>query len=142
MLRLRKSLVQLLLLMTVAPPFIGAGQRPIPGPTPSAELFGYYRRYPDRYLRISDQSWVYDSQRQSAVHSLTLTNVATAPYYYIQMRFTYLSASGKRMHSRVVQVLEGISAFGKKRLEVKLKNLPKEPDQVLVTIESARIILY
>jgi len=117
-------------------------RRPLPGPSPSAQLFGYYRKYPDRYLRISEQSWKYDSRRGVATHSFTLRNVATVPYYYIQVRFTYQTPKGKTVHTQVVQVLEGIATLGRKQIRTAVKGVPLEATQALVTIEHARIILY
>jgi hypothetical protein len=140
MLGLKKAQLLTLLLMTAWPAIVGL-QRPVPGPTPAEQQFAYYRRYPDRYLRISDHTWKYDTVRGFAVHSMTLKNVATLPYYYVQMRFTYLSASGRTIHSQVVQALEGIAAVSQKKIQVKVKGAPIEPEQVVVTIESARIIL-
>ena len=138
----RKALLSVILLMAAAPALPRIDQRPLPGPSPSDQLFGYYRRYPERYLRISEQSWKYDPRRRSAAHSFTLSNVATVPYYYIQVRFTYQDSSGKTLQSKVVQVLEGIAALGKKRIRAGVKGVPKEAEQVVVSIESARIILY
>lgn len=140
--RFRAARLLLLLLMITAPAYPRIDQRPVPGPSPSAQLFGYYRRYPERYLRISEQSWKLDPVRGSAVHSFTLKNVATAPYYYIQVRFTYLDANGKTLLTRVVQVLEGIAGLGKKQIRTEVKHVPGKADQAVLTIEAARIILY
>ncbi len=138
----RNALLTLILVATAAPALPYIDQRPLPGPSLSAQLFGYYRRYPERYLRISEQSWRYDPIRHSASHSFTLSNFATAPYYYIKVRFTYQDSNGKTLHSRVVQVLEGIAAVRKKQIKVEVKGVPHQATQVVVGIESARIILY
>ena len=137
----RKVRLLLLLLIAAAPGHPGMAQRPMPGPTPAEQQFAYYRRYPDRYLRISDHTWKYDTVRAAAVHSMVLRNVATLPYYYIQLRFTYLSPSGKTVHSQVVQALEGIAAFSRKKIQVRVKGAPFGAEQVVVTVEGARIIL-
>lgn len=138
----QKALLSVILLMTAAQAHPRIDQRPWPGPSPSAQLFGYYRKYPERYLRISEHSWKYDRLRRSAAHSFTLSNVATLPYYYVRVRFTYQASSGKALQSRVVQVLEGIAALGKKQIRAEVKGVPDEAEQVVVSIESARIILY
>ena len=132
----------LLLLITMAPAHPAIDQRPMPGPSPSAELFGYYRRYPERYLRISEHTWRFDPSRSSAIHSFTLKNVATAPYYYIHVRFTYVDAVGKVLHTREVQVLQGIAGLGTKQIRTEVKGAPGKAERAVLTIESARIILY
>ena len=58
-------------------------------PDPAAQLLNYYRKYPERYIRITDETWKYDQRAHSALHSLTLKNTASASYYGIEVRFEY-----------------------------------------------------
>jgi hypothetical protein len=139
---LRNALLSVVLLLNLAPAQLRAEQRPMPGPSPSAQLFGYYRKYPERYLRISEQSWKFNPLDRSALHSFTLRNLAIVPYYYIRVRFTYQDSSGKTRGSQVVQVLEGLAALRAKRVNARVKSVPSEAAQVLVSIETARVILY
>lgn len=74
---------------------------------PQAQLMQYYKQYPDRYIRVSKESWKYTSVSRMAVHSFTLNNTATVPYCEVEMKFSYQDDDGKTL-ATMTQVIPGI----------------------------------
>ena len=92
-------------------------QKPPAQPT----ILDYYRQYPDRYISIDDETWVYDAGTQTASHSFTLRNLAVSAYKEIEIRFTYGSAAGKTLMTRDVKIpgaLQGQGTLSIKKLKV------------------------
>lgn len=109
-------------------------------PDPQAQLLEYYRRYPDRYILVSNQTWKYDFVVRAAVHSFTLQNKATVGYCDIEVSFNYQSASGKTIQTQVVKVqgiLEALRTLDARR--VKVKRAPDTAEAVLVGVVKATV---
>ncbi len=64
----------------------------------------YYHQYPESYIRISREDWVYIRRSGSARHSLTLKNSAPVSYSSIALQFDYESPTGKVLKSQVVEI--------------------------------------
>ena len=109
-------------------------------PDPQTQLLEYYRRYPDRYILVSNQSWKYDHLARAAVHSFTLRNTATVGYCDIEMSFNYQTASGRSLQTQVVKVqgiLEALRTLDMRR--VKVKGAPNSSETVLVSVVKATV---
>ena len=68
----------LLLVLTISTSVISkaAQVRQRRGLDPQTQLLNNYRKYVDRYIRISGETWKYDDSTRSATHSFTLKNIA------------------------------------------------------------------
>ncbi len=122
-------------------PLSGFGQTPHARKIdPQTQILQYYRQYPDRYIRITGESWQYDGISHTAIHSFTLRNSATVPYQQIEIRFNYESTPGKVLHSQVVKVEGILGALGTlKCSKIKVKNVPAAAANVVVTVAGARM---
>jgi hypothetical protein len=131
----RSTLTPALIACTVS------GQRPASRrPDPHAQLLDYYRRYPDRYIQVSKQTWSYDFVERTAIHSFTLRNTASVGYCDIQVSFKYQAANGKSMQTQVVKVpgiLEALQKLDVRR--VKVKGAPDSAETVLVSVAKATV---
>jgi hypothetical protein len=109
-------------------------------PDPHAQLLDYYRRYPDRYIQVSKQTWKYDFVARVAIHSFTLRNTASVGYCDIEVSFEYQAAGGKSMQKQVVKVpgiLEALQKLDVRR--VKVKGAPDSAETVLVSVTRATV---
>jgi hypothetical protein len=107
---------------------------------PQTQLLEYYRRYPDRYILVSNQSWKYDFVARAAIHSFTLRNTASVGYCDIEVSFAYQAASGKTLQTQVVKVqgiLEALRTLDVRR--VKVKAAPSDADTVVVSVVKATV---
>ena len=107
---------------------------------PGAQILQYYRQYPERYIRISKETWKYDPNSSTASHALTLTNGATVPYHLIDLRFSYETAKGKVLYTQIV-TLPGILAAGATTdvKKINVKNVPDRAETVVVTVAKALV---
>ncbi len=107
---------------------------------PAAQILQYYRQYPERYIRVSKETWKYDGVSRTASHALTLTNSATVGYHLIDLRFSYETAKGKVLHSQVVTI-QGILAPGATMdvRKINVKNVPDAAESVVVTVAKAMV---
>lgn len=109
-------------------------QKPAPQPT----ILDYYRQYPDRYIRVDDESWQYDPGSQTASHSFTLRNLATIPYKEIQVRFTYESSAGKTLLTRDVKVPGVLQAQGTLSIKkIKVTGVPAATKSAVTAVAKA-----
>jgi hypothetical protein len=109
-------------------------------PDPQAQLLDYYRRYPDRYILVSNQTWKYDFVVRAAIHSFTLRNTASVGYCDIEVSFAYQASSGKTLQTQVVKVqgiLEALRTLDVRR--VKVKGAPDSSESVLVSVVRATV---
>jgi hypothetical protein len=114
--------------------------RPPRRPDPQVQVLNNYRRYPDRYIRISDETWKYDEPSHTASHSFTLKNIAGVAYSEIEIRLNYLSTGGKSLQSRSLKIPGILAAYQTRKIkDMKVRNVPTKSDQVLVTISKALI---
>ena len=124
-----------------APATASAGQtRTTRKPDPQAQLLEYYRRYPDRYILVSNESWKYDYVVRAAIHSFTLRNTASVGYCDIEVSFNYQAASGKTAQTQVVKVqgiLEALQKLDVRR--VKVKGAPDASEAVVVSVVRATV---
>ena len=109
-------------------------------PDPQTQLLNNYRKYPDRYIRISNEAWRYDGRSNTAFHSFTLKNIAGVAYAEIEIGLKYLSADGKTLQSKILKIPGILAAYQTRKInELKVRSAPAESDQVLATIEKASI---
>ena len=107
------------------------------GPT----ILDYYRQYPDRYIRVENESWQLNSSTQEAIHSFTLRNLATVAYKEIVVRFTYESAAGKTLLTREVKIPGQIQAQGKMNLKnIKITGVPAATGSAVLVVAKALMI--
>jgi hypothetical protein len=119
----------------------GAQQnQPLRRPNPQTQLLNNYRQYPDRYIRISGESWKLGETNDSALHSFTLKNIAGVAYSDIELRVNYLDANGKTLLSRTVKVPGILAAYSVKKVQnMEVKNVPGSSDSVLLSVAKAAI---
>ncbi len=108
-------------------------------PDPKVLLLNNYRQYPERYIRILEESWKLD--RGNALHSFTLKNSAAVVYGEIEMRFSYLDPAGKTLHTRLVKVPGNLAPYQVKRIKgFKVQAVPAQSDQAVLALTKASII--
>ncbi len=107
---------------------------------PQAQLIRYYHEFPDRYIRVSKESWQYSQPTKTAVHAFTLNNTATVPYCEIEVRFTYQDDKGATV-ATVKQSIPGIlqpyRPAGQKDLRV--KPVPDKAVNAVVSVSKALV---
>jgi len=109
-------------------------------PDPQAQLLNNYRKYPDRYIRVSGETWKYDEPTQIAFHSFTLQNIAGVAYSDIEMRVKYLSPGGKTLQSQILLIHGILSAYQVRKVKgMKVRNVPRESDQAVLIVSKASI---
>ena len=109
-------------------------------PNPHEQLLDYFRRYPDRYIQVSRQTWKYDFVERTAIHSFTLRNTASVGYCDIQVSFNYQAANGSSMKTQVVKVPGILEALQKRDMrQVKVKGAPDSAETVLVSVTKATV---
>jgi hypothetical protein len=114
--------------------------RTAPKPDQQTQLLNNYRKYPDRYIRISGESWKYDDNSRIASHSFTLKNLAGVAYSAIEVRASYLDQDGKILLNQVLPVPGALSPYQiKKFKDLKVKNVPLAATQVLLTVTKGSI---
>lgn len=107
---------------------------------PQAQILEYYRQYPERYLRISNETWQYLDESRSALHFFTLKNTATVPYTEIEIRFSYETASGKNLKTETVKLPGTIASLGTLNLKnIKVKSVPGASEKVTTTVVKASV---
>jgi hypothetical protein len=110
-------------------------------PSPQAQLLAYYRDYPDRYIRISKESWRYLQGTRTAYHSFTLRNIATVPYNAIEVRLSYQDSDGKTLQTQTVKIPGVLAAGGTMEVkDIAVKRVPAASERVLVGL--ARALIY
>jgi hypothetical protein len=104
-------------------------------PDPQTQVLDNYRRYPDRYIRISGETWKYDVKSRSALHSFTLKNNAGVAYSDIEIRLIYQDSKGKTLQSQILKIpgVLGIAEIRKIK-DMKAMNVPAGSEQVLLTV--------
>jgi len=110
-------------------------------PDPQAQLMEYYRKYPDRYIRVVDESWVYDRASRTATHYFTLRNLAMIAYTAIEVRFDYESSAGSKLETRTVKIQGSLAASGTRVFKgIKVKDVPAGIKSVVTTVAKAVIV--
>jgi hypothetical protein len=119
----------------------GAAQVPAGrGPDPQTQLLNNYRKYVDRYIRISDEAWKYDEVSHSATHSFTLKNNAGVAYSEIELRVNYLDAKGKPLRTQTLKIPGILAAYASRKFaNLKARNISHDCDQAVLTISKATI---
>ena len=108
---------------------------------PQAQILEYYRQYPERYLRISKETWQYDQRSRTAFHSFTIKNTATVPYTGIELRFSYESSAGQKLKAEIVKIDGTLTAFAARELKhLRVKNVPASAVNVVVSVEKAAAV--
>jgi len=115
-----------------------------PKPDPATQLLDYYRKYPDRYIRISEESWKLDLSTRvggalSAVHSLTLKNIARATYHAIEVRFSYQTSSGKELFARSAKIEGELGPLTTRKITVRVAGVPQAAEKVVTSVVKAEL---
>ncbi len=107
---------------------------------PQAQLFSYYRQYPDRYIRISQESWRYNQRTRVAQHSFTLNNTAMVPYCEIRIRFEYKDEKGATLLTQSQQLAGILQPYRPvQQKDVTLKAVPAPAVNVVVSVDKALV---
>jgi len=105
---------------------------------PEKQINQYYRDYPERYIRISGESWRYSDRSRSAFHTFTLKNSATVPYHDIEIKFSYESAGGKVLHTHSAKISGTIAALSSLEVsELKVTGVPESAVKAVASISRA-----
>jgi hypothetical protein len=132
----------LLLVLTISTSVIGkaAQVRQRRGLDPQTQLLNNYRKYVDRYIRISGETWKYDDSTRSATHSFTLKNIAGVAYSGVELNINYLNADGKSLQILALKVPGTLGAYASKKFtNLKVQKVPKDCDQAVLTVSKAVI---
>jgi len=109
-------------------------------PDPQTQLLNNYRKYPDRYIRLSGETYRYDESTRTAFHSFTLKNSAGAAYAGIEIRASYLDDGGKSLQSQIIKIPGSLSPYQIKKFKnLKVKNVPAAGSQALLAVATATI---
>ena len=110
-------------------------------PDPQAQLMEYYRQYPDRYLRIANETWVYDPVSRIAFHSFTIHNIATVAYDAIEVKFSYQTSTGKVLLTRTVKIAGPLAASATVDIKrMKVTGVPVTTKSVVTTMAKALVV--
>ena len=105
---------------------------------PQTQILQYYREYPDRYVRLTKESWRYSDRTRIATHTFTLKNSATVSYHEIEVRFSYESSGGKVLYTQSIRIPGMLAALGTMDVpEVKVKNVPPASVKVVAAVTKA-----
>jgi len=111
----------------------------LPKVDPKTRAREYYAQYPESYIRISRESWRYDSGSGTAYHKFTLTNQAMVGYDSIRIELTYKSAAGKAVRSETITLPGRLEASGSREISnLKVKHVPPDSDTALLRIVGGR----
>jgi hypothetical protein len=118
-----------------------AQTRSMKKPDRQAQLMGYYREYPDRYLRITDETWLYDPVSRTALHSFSIRNIATAAYGSIEVTFSYQTSTGKVLLTRTVKIAGPVAASATLEIKrLKVTGVPVTTKTVVTTVAKALVV--
>ncbi len=107
---------------------------------PQTQILQYYRQFPDRYIRVTKETWQYVDVSRTAFHSFTLKNSATVAYQEIEIRFSYESSGGKVLNAQVIKMPGILAGLGTLRFEkFKVKNVPNSAINAVLTVVNARM---
>jgi len=123
-------------------PVDGVAQtRSMKKPDRQAQLMGYYREYPDRYLRITDETWLYDPVSRTALHSFSIRNIAMAAYTSIEVTFSYQTSTGKVLLIRTVKIPGQLAASATLAVKkLKVTGVPAATKTVVTTVAKALVV--
>jgi len=111
----------------------------LPKVDPKTRAGEYYAQYPESYIRISRESWRYDSGSGTAYHKFTLTNQATVGYDSIRIELTYKSAAGKAVRSETITLPGRLEASGSREISnLRVEHVPPDSDTALLRIIGGR----
>jgi hypothetical protein len=115
-----------------------AQRSPSRKPDPQQQLLEYYRQYPDRYIRISKESWVFARQTREAFHSFTLTSLAGIGYSEIEIQIAYQNSEGKSLQTQKLKLAGFLAPFGTMQVkQLRVKKVPAACDKVVLTVTEA-----
>ena len=105
---------------------------------PQLRVLQSYGRYPERYLRISRESWKYEKKSQTAFHSFTLINTAAVRYRDIRVRIRYQTDAGKVLSEQTIQIPEVIGPSTALQLnQLRVKGVPAAAEAAVLSLMSA-----
>jgi hypothetical protein len=112
--------------------------RPAQSADPQLRLLQFYSRYPERYLRISRESWKYEKKSQTAFHSFTLINTAAVRYRNIQVRISYQTPEGKVVNEQTLKIPGVIGPSTTLQLDqMRVKGVPTAAEAAVLSVISA-----
>lgn len=107
---------------------------------PRPTILDYYRKYPDRYIRLENESWVLNRDSHSAYHDFSLRNLATVPYTDIVVRITYEGAAGKTLRTYDLKIQGVLQAQATREIKkVKVNDVPEATQNAVATLLKARV---
>jgi hypothetical protein len=108
---------------------------------PQVRAQEYFAEYPERYLRIGDESWRYAQGSGIAFHSFTIRNSATVSYRDIEVRFVYRSSTGEDLRTREVPIEQGIAPGAVLKVaSLKVTDVPAHADSVVASVAKAVVV--
>jgi len=109
-------------------------------PDPQKQLLDYYREYPERYIRISNEMWVLNEFAHTAHHFFDLTNDAGVAYSEIEVRLSYENSDREILQSQVLKIQGIVRPYGTLKVkEMEARNVPRGSEGVLIAIARASI---
>jgi hypothetical protein len=112
----------------------------LPKVDPKTRINEYYVRYPESYIRLSKESWQYDSAGGTAHHKFTLANRATVRYDSIRIELTYQSSAGKTLHCETISLPGTLEASGSMEISgLEVKHVPPASETVLIRVIGAHV---
>jgi hypothetical protein len=98
-----------------------------------------YRRHPEGFIRILDESWRYEAGSRTATHSFTLKSNATVVYEDVEVRLEYASPDGRVVFTHVTTIPGPLLPARSIRVPpLEVRDVPPSAAQVTATIVSGR----
>jgi hypothetical protein len=111
-------------------------QKPPAQPT----IIDYYRKYPDRYIRVENEVWRLDRDAKAASHSFSLRNLAVVAYADIEVRISYGSADGKVIKTFDMKIQGPLQGQATREFKsIKVPNVPLATKDAVITVLKGRI---
>ncbi len=107
--------------------------------SPQEQILQYYRDYPERYIRVFKETWLYDQNSGRSFHSFSLRNSATVSYHAIEVSLSY-QAGGKTLLVQTVKIPGILSPGGTMEVKkIEVKRVPAASQSVLIAVSKALV---
>jgi hypothetical protein len=116
-------------------------KKPVAKKAPQPTILDYYRKYPDRYIRVENESWVLNDDANTAIHSFSLRNLATVPYTEIEVRITYEGAGGKTLLTHDIKIQGALQGQATREFKyLKVSGVSTATRNAVVAVTKARVL--